>query len=153
MKVFLIQGKSNVGKTTLCNAIEKWIIEKGKLKENRIKVGSGNDENDFISKYEINGKVVVINSWSDDEESIENLREVYEGDTGNCDVLITAIRPFYRNDKDIHTKLKDIFMNDVSEEDIIVIDMDNQEEYYNVLARIIMTGKFMDKFNEIINKK
>lgn len=151
MKVFLIQGKSNVGKTTLCNAIEKWIIEKGKLKENRIKVG--NDENDFISKYEINGKVMVINSWSNDEESLESLRDVYEKNKGNCDVLITAIRPFYRNDKDIHTKLKDIFMNDVSEEDIIVIDMDNQEEYYNVLARIIMTGKFMDKFNEIINKK
>lgn len=127
MKVILIEGRQNAGKTTLCKAIEKWIIDQwtSKHKEIRI-VREANENDDFLGMYEIidtkgNNKPfkIIINSASDHSNMIKNFDDFY-GLYKPCDILITAIRPDNASDKKLHNKVKDVFKEDLTNTPFII---------------------------------
>ena len=112
MKVILIQGKENSGKTTLCNQIDEW-LQKGIFQDVNLKRVDVTKQcfkkQDFVAIYDVfaetadNKEVrILINSASDDNTSIDT----FESFKNNCneeyyknkevDILITTIR---NNDK------------------------------------------------------
>lgn len=123
MKVILIQGEKDAGKTTLCKAIEKWIIDQwtSKHKEIRI-VREANGKDDFLGMYEIidtkgNNKPfkIIINSASDHSTMIKKFETFYKTHRP-CDILITAIRPDNASDKKLHEGIKDVFQEDLKKD-------------------------------------
>ncbi|WP_314334013.1 hypothetical protein [Capnocytophaga sputigena] len=116
MKVILIQGKANTGKTTLCNRIDEWLLnnriyELQQLINNR-KNGQNFSikeitkievikqilpNNDFYAVYDIQfstggNKRVIINTLSDCN-TITEFENFYNNNKNNgYDVFITTIR-------------------------------------------------------------
>nr|WP_314553034.1 hypothetical protein [uncultured Capnocytophaga sp.] len=116
MKVILIQGKANTGKTTLCNRIDEWLLnnriyELQQLINNR-KNGQNFSikeitkievikqilpNNDFYAVYDIQfsiggNKRVIINTLSD-YNTITEFENFYNNNKNNgYDVFITTIR-------------------------------------------------------------
>ncbi len=138
MKVILIQGKKDAGKTTLCKAIEKWIIDQwtSKHKEIRI-VREANENDDFLGMYEIidtkgNNKPfkIIINSASDHSTMIKNFETFYKTHRP-CDILITAIRPESSN-KTLHYKVKDVFDAELKGNKPFVIDLDKSNGSFSL---------------------
>ena len=127
MKVILIQGAENTGKTTLCNQIDEW-LQRESLKEQRnnfrIEMTKHfSKKNDFFAVYDIyTNKTdkaqeeldsfkarILINSGSE-AECITFFKKFYKNDRGKyCnpqpDLLITAIRPL---GTDLYDKMKDV---------------------------------------------
>ena len=121
MKVILIQGKANTGKTTLCNQIDEWLQnnriyelqqlisdrkngQKSPIKEiTKIEVIKQIlPNNDFYAVYDIQfydiqsskkeNKRVIINTLSDLEE-ITKFEDFYNNNKNNgYDIFITTIR-------------------------------------------------------------
>ncbi len=116
MKVILIQGKANIGKTTLCNRIDEWLLnnriyelqqlissrksgQKSSIKE-IIKIEVIKKilpHNDFYAVYDIQfseggNKRVIINTLSDCN-TITEFENFYNNNKNNgYDVFITTIR-------------------------------------------------------------
>lgn len=116
MKVILIQGKANTGKTTLCNRIDEWLLnnriyELQQLISSR-KSGQNSSikeiikievikkilpHNDFYAVYDIQfskggNKRVIINTLSD-YNTITEFENFYNNNKNNgYDVFITTIR-------------------------------------------------------------
>ena len=129
MKVILIQGAENTGKTTLCNQIDEW-LQRESLKEQRnnfrIEMTKHfSKKNDFFAVYDIyTNKTdkdqeeldsfkarILINSGSE-AECITFFKKFYKNDRGKYyksnpqpDLLITAIRPL---GTDLYDKMKDV---------------------------------------------
>lgn len=97
MKVILIQGAKNTGKTTLCNQIDEWLQKEfinEYFKENRKKNGEKIEKmvvtkdislrTDFFALYDIkqkksiNHKRIIINSLSDEVEQFYKFKEFFE---------------------------------------------------------------------------
>ena len=97
MKVILIQGAENTGKTTLCNQIDEWLQKefineyfkpKYKKKHEKIeKMVVTKDislRTDFFALYDIkqkksiNHKRIIINSLSDEVEQFYKFKEFFE---------------------------------------------------------------------------
>lgn len=142
MKVILIQGRQDAGKTTLCKAIEKWIIDQWTAKYMNIRiVREANENDDFLGMYEIidtkktgneNNKPfkIIINSASDHSNMIKNFDDFY-GLYKPCDILITAIRPDNASDKKLHNKVKDVFKEDLTNTPFI-IDLDKSNGSFSL---------------------
>lgn len=141
MKVILIQGKKDVGKTTLCKAIEKWIIDQWTeeiLTIQREPNYSHEPTKDFVGMYEIkigkedekNYKRVIINSASDNLKVIKNFEDFYKKQKP-CDILITAIRPKSSNKK-LHDKVKDVFDAELKGNKPFVIDLDKSNGSFSL---------------------
>jgi hypothetical protein len=120
MKIVLIQGDENTGKTTLCNQIDEWLQKEfvneswlKNFKNNRRVMGKMevikdvSHAPDFFAIYNIELpknklKRIIINSLSDDEVVIEKFKDFFtkhkeydsDKDKKGYDLLITAIRPF-----------------------------------------------------------
>lgn len=97
MKVILIQGAKNTGKTTLCNQIDEWLQKEfinEYFKKNRKKNGEKIEkmvvtkdislDTDFFALYDIkqkgsiNHKRIIINSLSDEVEQFYKFKEFFE---------------------------------------------------------------------------
>ena len=93
MKVILIQGAENTGKTTLCNQIDEWLQKKfidEYFKENSEKIEKMvvtkdiSLDTDFFALYDIkqikniNHKRIIINSLSDAFQQIYKFKEFFE---------------------------------------------------------------------------
>ena len=97
MKVILIQGAKNTGKTTLCNQIDEWVQKEfinEYFKKNRKKNGEKIEkmvvtkdislDTDFFALYDIkqkgsiNHKRIIINSLSDEVEQFYKFKEFFE---------------------------------------------------------------------------
>lgn len=129
MKVILIQGAKNTGKTTLCNRIDEW-LQRESLKEQqknfRIEMTKHfSKKKDFFAVYDIytNKKIknpeeldvfkarIFINSGSEEkcitpfERFYKNENEEYYKSKPQADLVITAIRPLGTN---LHNDMKDI---------------------------------------------
>jgi hypothetical protein len=93
MKVILIQGAENTGKTTLCNQIDEWLQKKfideyfSKGDERIEKMVVTKDislDTDFFALYDIkqikniNHKRIIINSLSDEVEQFYKFKEFFE---------------------------------------------------------------------------
>lgn len=145
MKAFLIQGKQDVGKTTLCKAIDIWLIENEKYTRIFDSREKEYQEEDFIVVYQKDNHKMIINTWGDDKKSIEYFTEKYE-EYKPFDTLITAIRPYDIN-RNLHTGIKRVFNKDVSEE--IVIDLDELRNQYpnrERFAEEVLNKEFIPKF-------
>ena len=129
MKIILIQGDENTGKTTLCNQIDEW-LQRELLREKGINLRIEmtkhfSKKNDFFAVYDIytnktdkaqeeldSFKVrILINSGSE-AECITFFKKFYKNDRGKYyksnpqpDLLITAIRPL---GTDLYDKMKDV---------------------------------------------
>lgn len=150
MKVILIQGTEGIGKTTLCNEIEKYLLEQ-RIVDDYDKYGDF--KGDFVGVYtkREEGIKILINSWSDTEECISNFSEAYE-EKKPFDVVITAIRPKDVNPK-IHQWVRDVFEKDSVDE--ILIDLDTLASKYTTretFAKDVLKNEFLPMFNAI-NKK
>lgn len=142
MKVILIQGDENTGKTTLCNRIDEW-LQRESLKEQqknfRIEMTKHfSKKNDFFAVYDIyTNKTnknpeeldffkarIFINSGSEEkcitpfERFYKNENEeYYKNNNYEPDLLITAIRPSDNNntDKLLYNKMKNALELDLSD--------------------------------------
>ena len=114
MKVILIQGKANTGKTTLCNRIDEW-LQRELLREKGINLRIEmtkhfSKKNDFFAVYDIYTNKdeektdsfkarIFINSGSEEKCIIpfgrfyKNENKEYYKNNHQPDLLITAIRP------------------------------------------------------------
>ena len=97
MKVILIQGDENTGKTTLCNRIDEWLQKEfidEYFEENYKKNGEKIEKmvvtkdislrTDFFALYDIkqkksiNHKRIIINSLSDEVEQFYKFKDFFE---------------------------------------------------------------------------
>lgn len=142
MKIILIQGDENTGKTTLCNQIDEW-LQRELLRERGINLRIEmtkhfSKKNDFFAVYDIytnntNKKPeeldvfkarIFINSGSEEscitpfERFYKNEKdEYYKNNNYEPDLLITAIRPSDNNntDKLLYNKMKNALELDLSD--------------------------------------
>ena len=93
MKVILIQGAKNTGKTTLCNQIDEWLQKKfideyfkenGEKIEKMVVTKDISLDTDFFALYDIkqkksiNHKRIIINSLSDEVEQFYKFKDFFE---------------------------------------------------------------------------
>ena len=134
MKVILIQGAKNTGKTTLCNRIDEWLQKEfinEYFKENREKIEKMvvtkdiSLDTDFFALYDIkqikniNHKRIIINSLSDEvnqfykfkeffEEHKEEKTNVLKDVINSCfDILLKKEKD--NNEKEIYKNIKEIY--------------------------------------------
>ena len=141
MKIILIQGAENTGKTTLCNRIDEW-LQRESLREQRYNfriemTKHFSKKNDFFAVYDIyTNKTnknpeelddfkarIFINSGSEEEcitpfeRFYKNENEEYYKNKRQPDLVITAIRPSDNNntDKQLYNKMKNALELDLSD--------------------------------------
>lgn len=92
MKIFVIKGKENSGKTNAIRNIFQTIIKHENIKHENGKVlfyePKGADYCDFITAIELKGKKIVINSLGDCVPYVKNGKSKAEKE--NADIFITA---------------------------------------------------------------
>ncbi|ATA67153.1 hypothetical protein CGC48_00065 [Capnocytophaga cynodegmi] len=114
MKVILIEGEENTGKSTLFRKIREELINgKGIIIKEEY-------EQDFWGFYEIEEKKVILNSFSDQFKIIREFKEFYEKYRDECNVLVTAIRPKEVNPRLHNAMKKKIYEADKSEQEIVI---------------------------------
>lgn len=125
MKVILIEGVANSGKTTLCNDIRSF-LEKTCSAQIEIEDIDKKNKKDFVGIYLVEGKRIFINSWSDMKSVIDYFDYHYQTNKKQgYDILITAIRPKETNPK-LHQWVKNVYGQDInSNKDELVIDLDS----------------------------
>lgn len=116
MKVILIQGSQNAGKSSLFVEVRKNYVTPDNTEVEEI-----HNQKDFWGVYRINGKRVLLNSWSDLSDVIRGFREFYHKHKAEgYDVLVTAIRSL--SNPRLHKFVKKVYQADCVEE--FVIDLD-----------------------------
>lgn len=160
MKVILIQGKANTGKTTLCNQIDEW-LQRESLKEQRnnfrIEMTKHfSKKNDFFAVYDIyTNKTdkaqeeldsfkarILINSGSEAEcitffkKFYKNDRGVYYKNNPQLDLLITAIRP---SGTKLYNEMKDVLGLNLSEENVNSSCSYKEDDKNNLLIQLEKT--------------
>ncbi|WP_298738535.1 hypothetical protein [uncultured Treponema sp.] len=110
MKIFIIKGKENSGKTNAIRNIFQTIVksEHGNVLSYETK---GADYCDFISVVELKGKKIAINSLGDCVSYVKNGKSKAEKE--NADIFITA----WTSKLDKNQDLKEILPNSVICED------------------------------------
>lgn len=151
MRAFLIQGRAGTGKTTLCNLIEKRLLEQG----HTIVFDSREEdfpkekwEYDFLAVYEKEGKRLILNTWSDTKSSADYLAKKCE-EYKSLDTIITAIRPKNVN-RILHIRMiRAVFANDITEDITIDLDMLREQcEQPETFAEEILEKEFIPQFNK-----
>jgi|GEM_PF-411103 len=134
MKIILIQGDENTGKTTLCNRIDEWLQKefideyssrKGKKIEKMVVTKDISLRTDFFALYDIkqkesiNHKRIIINSLSDEvkqfykfkeffEEHKEEKTDVVKDVINSCfDILFKEAKKDKGNEKELYEKKKE----------------------------------------------
>lgn len=139
MKVILIQGRVNAGKTTLCNVIKPFLEKKAT--ENNV-IPSSFKGDDFCHRFIIDGKTVIIVSASDENDIIDELEKIFN-ENQHCDIFITVIRPKNHNPK-LHNRVQNIFNN----KDVTTIDLDTLTKDF--IEDKIFNNEFIKTFNNLI---
>lgn len=123
MKVILIQGKANKGKTSLCEKIKEWIETETQIQFNKIDEIKINKK-DFLVVYEItfkrSKKRVIINSQSDISSDIDKFEKFYWNNIKNN--TLTEVTNIINNSnitnkqdviKEISTYAKNMTLSDI----------------------------------------
>ncbi len=145
MKVILIQGAENTGKTTLCNRIVEWLRKEGfqdilqKYEEDKPKKPKHKELKDFRAIYGKNSKKILVNTLSDDIDVIKKFETFYKDNQG-VDVLITAIRPSHsdKQENDLHQMIKDVYNKP---EDVLIDMNENLEDIINQIQKFFRIVK------------
>ena len=103
MKVILIQGAKNTGKTTLCNRIDEW-LQKESLKEQqrnfRIEMTKHfSKKNDFFAVYDI-----YTNKTNKNPEELDVFKARIFINSGSEEECITPFERFYKNENEEYYK-------------------------------------------------
>ena len=103
MKIILIQGDENTGKTTLCNRIDEW-LQRESLKEQqknfRIEMTKHfSKKNDFFAVYDI-----YTNKTNKKPEELDYFKARIFINSGSEELCITPFERFYKNEKDEYYK-------------------------------------------------
>ena len=103
MKVILIQGAENTGKTTLCNQIDEW-LQKESLKEQqrnfRIEMTKHfSKKNDFFAVYDI-----YTNKTNKNPEELDVFKARIFINSGSEEECITPFERFYKNENEEYYK-------------------------------------------------
>ncbi|MEN2719029.1 hypothetical protein [Capnocytophaga sputigena] len=137
MKVILIQGKANTGKTTLCNRIDEWLLNvKNFSIEDREPKTSTSKIEDFKAIYskKIDTKEIriILNSSSDTLKIIDDFKRYYVNNQNNgYDMFVTTIRS-PKNVK-LNKEVKGIY---TPQSEDLVIDMEKSlEEIVNQIQK------------------
>ena len=102
MKIILIQGKANTGKTTLCNRIDEW-LQRELLREKGINLRIEmtkhfSKKNDFFAVYDI--------YTNKDEEKTDSFKARIFINSGSEELCITPFERFYKNENEEYYKSK-----------------------------------------------
>lgn len=139
MKIVLIQGDENTGKTTLCNQIDKWLQKESFLcvtkEEDKPKKPKHIKLKDFRALYEKDSKKIILNTLSDDDKVISDFETFFKKNQ-NVDVLVTVIRPNADKNTNLHKLLKDVYGK--KEEDLLI---DMEQDLETIIGQI---KKFFD---------
>jgi len=143
MKIILIQGAENTGKTTLCNQIDEWLqkefideysSKRSKKIEKMIVTKDISLDTDFFALYDIKQKEsikhkrIIINSLSDEVEQFYKFKDFFEEHKEEkTNIVKDAINSYFdillKNEKENNKKeiyetkekcLKKIFESDVN---------------------------------------
>ena len=152
MKVILLQGKGNSGKTTLSTEIDEWLLQNSFVEE--FKKLDPNNENaspyqrDFWAIYykKIEGRNVrvFLNSWSDTGDIINAFRDIYkENKKDGYDILITAIRS--KSNPRLYEWTREVYIKEFPkiEENILDLDTRPQDAEY-------WLGEFIPLFGSLL---
>ena len=146
MKVILIQGAENTGKTTLCNQIDEWLQKKfidEYFKENNEKIEKMvvtkdiSLDTDFFALYDIkqikniNHKRIIINSLSDTFKQIYKFNDFFEEhriEKTNIvkDAINSCFYELLKGKKDKIYKKKKEYLDKIS--DIPISDVETQKQ-------------------------
>ena len=86
MKLLLIYGEKNVGKTTVCRRLYSAFKGMGATVQHYERI---NDWNDFESVLTLAGSKIAIYSAGDEKINVVNARKL--GENWGCDVLIASV--------------------------------------------------------------
>lgn len=152
MKVILLQGKGNSGKTRLSNKIDEWLLQDGFVEE--FKKLDPNNKNalsyqrDFWAIYNknIEGRNVrvFLNSWSDTGDIINAFRDIYKGnEKDGYDILITAIRS--KSNPRLYEWTREVYIKEFPkiEENILDLDTRPQDTEYWLEKFIPLFGSLL----------
>lgn len=93
MKILLIYGEENAGKTTTCQKILDWLNARGwnQLSYEKIEDPADGWFDDFKVKGTFNGKTIAIYSPGDDRGHVRNAIS-FSHESPACDILVATIR-------------------------------------------------------------
>lgn len=105
MKVILIQGKANTGKTTLCKQIDEW-LQRELLREKGINLRIEmtkhfSKKNDFFAVYDIYTNKTIKNP-----EELDVFKARIFINSGSEELCITPFERFYKNENEEYYKSK-----------------------------------------------
>lgn len=105
MKVILIQGAKNTGKTTLCNRIDEW-LQRELLREKGINLRIEmtkhfSKKNDFFAVYDIYTNKTIKNP-----EELDVFKARIFINSGSEEKCITPFERFYKNENEEYYKSK-----------------------------------------------
>ena len=141
MKIILIQGGEDTGKTTLCNKLDEWLQKEQNYrrtvyKEDEPKKPKHKNLKDFRAVYEKEGKKVLMNTLADDEIVIQEFKNFLAENQQDVDMLITTIRPPKDN---LSTLIKQVYGS--KKEDILVDMEENLEVVTDKIIKVFDTIK------------
>ena len=87
MRIIVLQGPSNKGKTSTFNILHKMILDHGGVSTN--KQSYGGDKNDFIDTVLFNNLRIGILSMGDQSTPIA--KEIWNFNNHKCDLVICAL--------------------------------------------------------------
>lgn len=87
MKIIVLEGRGNVGKTSTLNILYYDIIAEGAIMSNRLPLGG--DANDFESVGDFNGEKIAIYTMGDFSSTLRTA--IYKYSALGVDILICAI--------------------------------------------------------------
>lgn len=143
MKIILIQGGEDTGKTTLCNKLDEWLLQEEQnyqrtvYEEDTPKKPKHKKLKDFRVVYEKEGKKVLMNTLADDQNVIQQFEDFLAQNQQDVDMLITTIRPPKDN---LSTLIKQVYG---SKEEDILVDMEKNLK--------VVTDKIIEVLHTIEN--
>ena len=137
MKIILIQGGEDTGKTTLCNKLDEWLqkeqsYQRTVYEKDEPKKPKHKNLKDFRAVYEKEGKKVLMNTLADDQNVIQQFEDFLAENQQDVDMLITTIRPPKDN---LSTLIKQVYGS--KKEDILVDMEENLEVVTDKIIKVL----------------
>ena len=134
MKIILIQGGEDTGKTTLCNKLDEWLLQE---EQNYQRTVYEEDTPKKPKHKKLKDFRVLMNTLADDQNVIQQFEDFLAQNQQDVDMLITTIRPPKDN---LSTLIKQVYG---SKEEDILVDMEKNLK--------VVTDKIIEVLHTIEN--